>query len=156
MKYNSTIKKSGKNQIINYQGRNLTITWSTTYRGWNLSKWWNIQRQRFRAAFSITFLSMWNLAILSSRRRDFRFILQSQVKHTWSTFHLISFSLSQEIFLCMTSNLGWGLVITNFYEISIQSCFPSWFRPIRNNLCSSSVHRFPETNSKLTTLKTAN
>ena len=65
-------------------------------------------------------------------------------------FFLSIVAFRKKYFWAWLATWDGDLVVTNFCEIPFQSPLPSFFKPIRNILCSSSVHRFPEqTNNKV-------
>ena len=65
-------------------------------------------------------------------------------------FFLLITSCRIKCFWAWLATWAGDLVVTKLLETPFQSPLPSFSKPIRNSLCSSSVHRLPkQTNSKL-------
>ena len=100
-------------------------------------------------------VTLWNVCVIlrergRKRERNITASFKDRSNTLCLCFLLLITSCRIKCFWAWLATWAGDLVITKLLETPFQSPLPSFFNPIRNSLCSSSVHRLPkQTNNKV-------
>ena len=100
-------------------------------------------------------VTLWNVCVIvrergRKRERNITASFKDRSNTLCLCFFLLITSCRIKCFWAWLATWAGDLVITKLLEIPFQSPLPSFFNPIKNSLCSSSVHRLPkQTNNKV-------